>query len=174
MDSMERWFSPSCSPDRVVPLVVHRRLSREKVAERGSDYIGREQLRTVSIPQSGSYTKLIVDSLIHSPVGGQTMKTCTAILILILIASMDTAMADVTGGEVSRLYPSQSGREYFRLTGDTCKTSKYWYFDFSGEQTKAWYSMLLAAGTSGKAVRISHPTCDSTQDQPIYYIYQDF
>ena len=43
------------------------------------------------------------------------MKTCTAILILILSASMNTAMADVTSGEVSRLYPSQSGRVYFRL-----------------------------------------------------------
>ena len=102
------------------------------------------------------------------------MKTCTAILILVLIASMNKAMADITSGEVSRLYPGQHGRVYFRLAGDTCKTSKYWYFDFSGEHTKAWYSMLLAAGTSGKAVRISHPTCDSTQDQPVYYIYQDF
>ena len=105
------------------------------------------------------------------------MKYVVTCLILILFAA--EAMAVDTVGKVSHLYSSQYGSVYFRIEGDTCKTEasgKFWYFVRGpvGDHTHHWYAMLLAAGTSGKPVKIQHSGCLSGQHHTVTGIRQDF
>ena len=84
------------------------------------------------------------------------------------------AHAAETIGEVSRLYPHSNGRVYFRIVGDTCKTSTYWYFDLGTDAADAWYAMLLSAAHNKTPVNVAHGNCISTDHQTISYVYQDF
>ena len=95
-------------------------------------------------------------------------------LMLYLLASTAIA-ADITGN-VEHLYVASYGTVFFRIEGD-CKTSGYWTFTLGtvGNYSHAWYAMLLAAGTSGKPVTITHSSsCSSTSHQAVTAVRQTF
>lgn len=105
------------------------------------------------------------------------MKYVITCLILVLFTA--EAMAVDIVGKVSHLYSSKYDNVYFRIEGDTCKTEangKFWYFPRGpvGDHSHHWYAMLLAAGTSGKPVKIQKPACVSHLNQQITGVRQDF
>jgi hypothetical protein len=98
-------------------------------------------------------------------------------LLLISIFSIVSlpAFSIGTEGLVERIYP-QDGKIYFRLIGDTCKSTaanKYWHFDLvddSGkaiETAKAWFAMLLSASATKTIIKVGAASCDSSTNAPI-------
>jgi hypothetical protein len=110
------------------------------------------------------------------------MKKIVVMLVGLVVSS--ELMAGTVSGQVERIYPTVSSAGVqvvnFRIKNDLCKLSgsagnTYWRFDLENDISKAWYSILLAAGTSGMPVKVGVPdNCDPNSTEYINYIYQDF
>jgi len=105
------------------------------------------------------------------------------LLLPFLLISIECKAGSVSG-EVERIFPftDSVGNSVvnFRLKNDSCKLSgsqgnTYWRFKLETEIEKAWYSMLLAAATTGKPIRagVTDP-CDPNKNEYVNYLYQDY
>ncbi len=104
---------------------------------------------------------------------GENMKKVLFVL-LTLISSLVFADPFTVTGQVKRIYPTSPERVHFRIDNDRCSSSKYFYFDLNNETKKAWFSMLLAAATTGSEIKISISECPEKDHVAIRYMYQDF
>lgn len=96
------------------------------------------------------------------------------------ILSSVSVNAEVSTGEINRIYPTRD-TIYFRLKNDTCiNGSQYYYFEMNDTDdigkyaAKNWYSMLLASAMATKAVSVKVMSCPSEGHVKVQYIYQDY
>jgi hypothetical protein len=97
------------------------------------------------------------------------------IVAVALLSLVDQAYAQQFGtGEVEKIFPSGLGVINFRLKGDTCIPSEYYYtFSLDAPSGKAWYAMLLTAANTGRPVTVRVTTCGAANLQADY-IFQQF
>jgi hypothetical protein len=101
------------------------------------------------------------------------------IIICVLLAALSNiAPAGEKEGPILRLYPS-GDYVYFRLKDDTCNSTannEFYYFNMTENHhaAKNWYSMILAAGSTGKPVKVQVSNCNLAGNKKVTYVFQDF
>lgn len=61
------------------------------------------------------------------------------------------------------------------LFGYSCKTNRYWYFTLGDDVSKAWLSLMIAAANTNTEIAVAFAgPCDSSLNEEISYIYQNF
>jgi len=85
------------------------------------------------------------------------------------------AQADIMTGRVTRIYPNASGVSFQISAGCKAGTNFYYYFSPSTDYGKATYALLLSAATNKTTVNVAVAgACDSTDNQQITYVYQNY